>query len=130
MTFEAFCYYCTHAKWPVRMLKRRRARLALLSQQNALEALPNHLAYWKLKETEKDFIPYPASWLRAYRFEDELDMEVKKLKKPELPWYSTEELTIKKAQEVNCQLIRVKDGNNGGLGLAKRLSRLRSKCET
>jgi hypothetical protein len=29
-------------------------------------------------------------------------MEVKKNKKPDLPWYSSEELTIKKAQEVQC----------------------------
>jgi len=101
MTFEAF-----YSMYPRKMARKDAEKawrtLSPADQQNALEALPNHLAYWKLKETEKDFIPYPASWLRAYRFEDELDMEVKKLKKPELPWYSTEELTIKKAQEVNC----------------------------
>ena len=26
----------------------------------ALEALPNHLAYWKAAGTEKEWIPYPA----------------------------------------------------------------------
>ena len=69
-------------------------------QEKAIEALPQHLKYWKIKETAKDYIPYPASWLRAGRYEDELDIEPNK--KPELPWYSSEELTAKKAQEVNC----------------------------
>lgn len=77
-------------------------RLTKQEQADAIEALPNHLAYWKLKQTEKDYIPYPVTWLNQGRWEDELDMEVKKLKKPELPWYSSEELTVKKAQEVQC----------------------------
>ena len=67
-------------------------------QEKAIEALPSHLKYWKIKETAKDFIPYPASWLRAGRYDDELDIEP--FKKPELPFYATEELTLKKAQEV------------------------------
>jgi hypothetical protein len=69
-------------------------------QEKALEALPQHLKYWKIKETAKDYIPYPASWLRAGRYEDELDIEPIQNKKPELPFYATEELTLKKAQEV------------------------------
>ena len=75
-------------------------RLTSQEQTEALDALPNHIAYWKLKQTEKDYIPHPATWLNQGRWEDELDMEVKKLKKPELPFYATEELTLKKAQEV------------------------------
>jgi len=67
-------------------------------QEKAIEALSQHLKYWKIKETAKDYIPYPASWLRAGRYDDELDIEP--LKKPELPFYATEELTLKKAQEV------------------------------
>lgn len=69
-------------------------------QTKAIEALPNHLKYWKVKETAKDFIPYPASWLRAGRYDDELDIEPIVSRKPELPFYATEELTLKKAQEV------------------------------
>ena len=69
-------------------------------QEKAIEALPNHLKYWKVKETAKDYIPYPASWLRAGRYDDELDIEPIQNKKPELPFYATEELTLKKAQEV------------------------------
>jgi hypothetical protein len=75
-------------------------RLTHNEQEDAFNALSNHLEYWKLKQTEKDFIPHPATWLNQGRWEDELDMEVKKVKKPELPWYSSEELTMRKAQEV------------------------------
>ena len=77
-------------------------RLSSQEQQDAYDALSNHIEYWKLKQTEKDFIPHPATWLNQGRWEDELDMEVKKNKKPDLPWYSSEELTIKKALEVQC----------------------------
>ena len=34
--------------------------------------------------------------------EEALGVVRKKVKKPELPWYSSEELTAKKAQEVQC----------------------------
>ena len=67
-------------------------------QEKAIEALPSHLKYWRIKETAKDYIPYPASWLRSGRYGDELDIEP--LKKPELPFYATEELTMRKAQEI------------------------------
>ena len=77
-------------------------RLSMIEQQDAYDALSNHIEYWKLKQTEKDFIPHPATWINQGRWEDELDMEVKKNKKPDLPWYSSEELTAKKAQEVQC----------------------------
>jgi hypothetical protein len=72
--------------------------LTLDEQTKALETLPNHLKYWKIKETLKDYIPYPASWLRAGRYDDELDIEP--IKRPELPFYATEALTLAKAQEV------------------------------
>jgi len=97
MTFDVF-----YGLYP-RKMARKDAEKAWKSmttdeQEKAIEALPQHLKYWKVKETAKDYIPYPASWLRAGRYDDELDIEP--LKKPELPFYATEELTIKKAQEV------------------------------
>ena len=73
-------------------------KLTLTEQAECLEAMPNYLKYWKIKETAKDYIPYPASFLNAQRWTDEIDIEP--LKKPELPFYATEELTLKKAQEV------------------------------
>lgn len=75
-------------------------KLSAIDQEQAMEALPNHIQYWKLKNTEKEFIPYPATWLNGYRFEDELDLSVSEPKKPQIPWYSTDELTIAKGKEL------------------------------
>lgn len=38
----------------------------------AMETLPDHIDYWDSENTEKDFIPYPATWLNGNRWEDEL----------------------------------------------------------
>jgi hypothetical protein len=79
-------------------------RLTQAEQALALATMPNHLAYWKANDTQLAFIPHLASWLNAYRFEDEIVIEPPKVnKRPELPWYSSEELTIKKAQEIGVQ---------------------------
>ena len=73
-------------------------RLTPDQQSDCLDAMPNYLKYWKIKETAKDFIPYPTSFLNQERWTDELDIEP--IQKPELPFYATEELTMRKAQEV------------------------------
>jgi hypothetical protein len=78
-------------------------RLTPTQQADCLEAMPNYLKYWKVKETAKDFIPYPATFLNQERWTDELDIEPIANKKPELPWYSSEELTKAKAQELGVQ---------------------------
>jgi hypothetical protein len=74
------------------------AKLNEAEKEEALEALPNHLKYWKLKNTEKEYIPFPATWLNQMRYLDELDFEPPK--KPTLPWYSSDELTLAKAKEI------------------------------
>jgi hypothetical protein len=78
-------------------------RLTPMQQQECLDAMPNYIKYWKVKETAKDFIPYPATFLNQERWTDELDIEPIVTKKPELPWYSSEELTKAKAQEIGVQ---------------------------
>lgn len=79
-------------------------RLTQTEQAQALEAMPNHLAYWKSQDTQLAYIPHLATWLNQYRFEDEIVIEEPKVnKRPELPWYSSEELTIKKANELGVQ---------------------------
>jgi hypothetical protein len=75
-------------------------KLSDQEQEEALEALPNHIKYWELKGTDKEYIPYPASWLNGYRFEDELDLTPKEIKRPVMPWYSTDELTLAKGREL------------------------------
>ena len=75
-------------------------RLTKDEQTQAVEAIEQHLAYWKLKGTETDFIPHASTWLNQGRWEDELDMTPKEVKRPSLPWYSTDELTLAKGREL------------------------------
>ena len=56
------------------------AKLNEKQQLDACKALPNHLAYWKTKETELEFIPHPSTWLNQERWEDEIVIEPKKQK--------------------------------------------------
>jgi hypothetical protein len=76
-------------------------RLTQAEQALALEAMPNHINYWKSQDTQLAYIPHLATWLNQYRFEDEIVIEVPKAnKRPPLPFYATEELTLQKAKEV------------------------------
>jgi hypothetical protein len=75
-------------------------RLTKQEQSDAVEAIEQHVAYWKLKGTEMDFIPHASTWLNQGRWEDELDMTPKELKRPSLPWYSSDELTLAKGKEL------------------------------
>ncbi len=99
MSFQDF-YSLYPRKMARKDAERAWNRLTPTQQKECLKALPNYLKYWKIKETQKDYIPYPATFLNQERWTDELDLEPNK--KPELPWYSTEELTTRKAQEVGC----------------------------
>ena len=84
-----------------RMAHRSFYKLTPAEREQAVEALPNHLAYWKSQDTQLAYIPHLATWLNQYRFEDEIVIEEPKVnKRPELPFYATEELTMKKANEV------------------------------
>jgi hypothetical protein len=75
-------------------------RLTKQEQSDAVEAIEQHVAYWKLKGTEMDFIPHASTWINQGRFEDELDMTPKEVKRPSLPWYSNDELTLAKGREL------------------------------
>ena len=87
-----------------RVAQRKFDALSKDKQKLALDALPNHIKYWQSKNTEMEFICHASTWLSQYRFEDEIVIEAPKVnKRPELPWYSSEEATIKKAQEIGVQ---------------------------
>ena len=87
-----------------RMAQKSFERLNQLEQAQAVEAMPNHLKYWKTQNTDLCFYPHLSTWLNQYRFEDEIVIEEpKQNKRPELPWYSSEELTIRKANEIGVQ---------------------------
>lgn len=66
----------------------------------AVNAIQNHIKHWELKGTEKTFIPLPASWIRGWRWEDELDFEVKKPKVIEQAWWSSNESMLAKGREL------------------------------
>ena len=103
MSFEIF-WEMYPRKVSKRVAQRKFESLKPDEQSLALEALPNHIKYWKSKNTEMEYICHASTWLSQYRFEDEIVIEQPKVnKRPELPWYSSEELTIKKAQEIGVQ---------------------------
>jgi hypothetical protein len=103
MMFETF-WALYPRKVSKRVAQRKFEALKKDEQQQALEALPNHIAYWKSKNTEMEFICHASTWLSQYRFEDEIVIEETKVnKRPELPWYSSEEATINKAKEIGVQ---------------------------
>jgi hypothetical protein len=99
MNFENFWM-----KYPRKVAKKTAMqsfnKLPMDEQELAVDALDAHLEYWRIKETEMDFIPHPATWLNQGRYYDELDMKAKAPKKPGLPWYSTDQLTMDKAREL------------------------------
>jgi hypothetical protein len=78
-------------------------RLTKQEQSDAVEAIEEHVAYWKLKGTEMDFICHATTWLNQGRWEDILDMTPKEVKRPSLPWYSNDELTLAKGRELGLQ---------------------------
>jgi hypothetical protein len=103
MMFETF-WALYPRKVSKRVAQRKFEALRKDEQQQALEALPNHVAYWKSKNTEMEFVPHASTWIGQFRFEDEIVIEEPKVnKRPELPWYSSEEATINKAKEIGVQ---------------------------
>lgn len=64
------------------------------AREKALEALPVHIAYWEQTQTEKTFIPHPATWLRGERYEDEIEIPQPKPKQQITPgWWATDKGT-------------------------------------
>ena len=54
-------------------------RIPVSMQNDVIAALKNHVKAWQQKGTEKQFIPYPASWLNGERWHDEIELA------PEMP---------------------------------------------
>jgi len=77
-------------------------KLTDIEQTKALNAITQHVKYWKTKETEHEFIPHPATWLNQARFEDELVIEPPKAKpaKVDKSWMFTNEGIEAKAKEL------------------------------
>ena len=99
MTFENFWQ-----QYPKKVgkltAKRSWEKLSQENQQKALEAIVEHRKYWSAKGTEWEFICHASTWLNQERFEDELVIEQKENKRPPLPWYASDELTLAKGREL------------------------------
>ena len=99
MTFEQFWQ-----QYPKKVgkltAKRSWEKLSLENQQKALEAIVEHRKYWTVKGTDWEFIAHASTWLNNHRFEDELVIEQKENKRPPLPWYASDELTLAKGKEL------------------------------
>ena len=99
MTFEQFWQ-----QYPKKVgkltAKRSWEKLSQENQQKALEAIVEHRKYWSAKGTDWEFIPHASTWLNQERFEDELVIEQKENKRPPLPWYASDELTLAKGREL------------------------------
>lgn len=97
MTFENFW-----SQYPKKVgkltAKRSWEKLSQENQQKALEAIVEHRKYWTAKGTDWEFIPHASTWLNQERFEDELVIEQNK--RPPLPWYASDELTLAKGREL------------------------------
>lgn len=74
-------------------------KLTDIEQTKALNAIPQHVNYWKTKETEHEFIPHPATWLNQARYEDELIITPKK-EKVDKSWMLSNEGIEAKAREL------------------------------
>lgn len=124
MMFETF-WALYPRKVSKRVAQRKFEALRKDEQEQALEALPNHVAYWKSKNTEMEFVPHASTWIGQFRFEDEIVIEEPKVnKRPELPWYSSEEATINKAKEIGVQAYAGEGWQEWRARISQRIKRL------
>ena len=47
------------------------------------QCLPVHINRWMILQTEKHYIPLPATWIRGERWEDEIELPQPKLNTPD-----------------------------------------------
>lgn len=64
------------SQYPRRVAKRVAekawSRLSPAEQKAAIEALPEHVRYWRQTDRSAELIPHPSTWLNQGRWEDEL----------------------------------------------------------
>jgi hypothetical protein len=72
-------------------------------QLDVIVALKQHIEMWKRKGTEKEYIPYPASWLNGERWKDEIELA------PEMPQCDWNRNGTREAGASRCQEQAVKE---------------------
>lgn len=78
-------------------------RLSEDDRIQAMQALPNHIAYWEAAGTEKQFIPHCSTWLNQERWTDEIEMPKPKTIEP--AWWTNDVTVIAKGREIGCHSI-------------------------
>lgn len=67
-------------------------------RQKAMGTITAHVARWDALGTEKQFIPLPATWLRGWRFDDEIEMPAPKNIEP--AWWTSDAGVMAKGREI------------------------------
>jgi hypothetical protein len=89
MTFE--CFYKAYPVKRSRVSAQRAwKKLNEADRKRALDTLSAHVRFWDVAGVEKQFIPYPATWLNQRRWEDDLEMPEPKVA---TAWWTSEEAT-------------------------------------
>ena len=71
MDFETF-YKCYPRKVAKKKVVVAWNKLSTEEQEKCIEVIGKHVALWKSEGRDMKYIPYPASWLNAGSFDDEL----------------------------------------------------------
>lgn len=97
MRFEEF-YKAYPKKVARKDAEKAWSRLTPAEQEQAMEALPNHVRYWSANGTPKEYMPHAATWLNGARYEDEIEMP----KPPEqaVAWWASEAGILSKGREL------------------------------
>ena len=102
MEFESF--WKQYPRKTAKAISRKQwDKLSTAQQQQAMDALPAHVAYWKALGTEPAFIPHARTWLYQERWEDELEVPEKKESKIQVAWWQSEQTMLEKGRELGTQ---------------------------
>lgn len=76
------------------------AKMNEADREAAMAAVAAHVRYWEACGTERQYMPYPATWLNGRRWEDEL--EIPEVAAKLVAWWSTDAGIMAKGREVGC----------------------------
>lgn len=81
-------------------------KIPVAKQIDVVNAVKAHIQLWKQQGTEKQFIPYPATWLNGQRWEDEIELA------PEMPQCDWNRNGVREVGAPRCadQAVKEHDG--------------------
>ena len=93
------------------------SRLSQSQRRLAIDAIPSHVSVWEAEGRSKEYLPYPASWLRGERWTDELEMPKEKIPDKAVAWWASDEGVMAKGKELGIHA-------KGGEGMAQYKARV------